>query len=85
MRKVVEMHTIFVYSFLMDRDQRRLLLINSNTTASLTARLHQRACAFLGTSWTITAETASFGSPTSLSEPTSLLQGMLLWQRWTRL
>jgi allantoin racemase len=63
MRKTLEMHTPFVYYSSMDRAQRRLLLINSNTTASLTARLHQRACAFLGTSWTITAETASFGSP----------------------
>jgi Asp/Glu/hydantoin racemase len=47
----------------MNQVPRRLLLINSNTSAALTARLHQRACAFLGANWTIAAETASFGSP----------------------
>ncbi len=62
MQKGVELDTNVVYARIMNRDQRHLLLINSNTTADLTARLHQRACAFLGADWTIVAETASFGS-----------------------
>jgi Asp/Glu/hydantoin racemase len=45
----------------MTRDHRRLLLVNSNTTSSLTARLHRHASAFLGPSWTISAETVGFG------------------------
>jgi Asp/Glu/hydantoin racemase len=40
-----------------------LLLINGNTTAKLTERLHRRACAFLGASWLVSAETARFGFP----------------------
>jgi Asp/Glu/hydantoin racemase len=40
-----------------------LLLINGNTTATLTERLHRRACAFLGASWLVSAETARFGFP----------------------
>jgi allantoin racemase len=63
MRKHLEVHTLSVYVRSMSRDQRRLLLVNSNTTASLTARLHRRASAFLGADWTISAETAGFGSP----------------------
>lgn len=47
----------------MDNRRHSLLLINGNTTATLTERLHRRACAFLGASWLVSAETARFGFP----------------------
>ena len=47
----------------MDKRLQSLLLINGNTTATLTERLRRRACAFLGDSWLVSAETARFGFP----------------------
>ncbi|NIX78323.1 aspartate/glutamate racemase family protein [Microvirga terricola] len=46
----------------MGKEQRHLLLVNGNTTASLTARLDRCAADFLGGDWAVSSETARFGA-----------------------
>ena len=62
--------------------QRRLLLINPNTTAEVTALMAQHLRPALPPGWTLQARTAAFGAPYIACEASHAVAGHAVLQAW---